>query len=152
MIKNCEKCYDILRNNSVYYENLNRKHHKKNMSVVENNLPNCFNKKFFEDVLRSYKKDKTIEILNILTDKEFDEHYGSKMYCLKLEFKSKASEISEELRIVIKTIPDSDDPMSQAFENVPLMDVEIKMYQKVLPLIDDLLNRHGMMKGLVAPE
>lgn len=121
-------------------------------SPSENILPNWLNKTYFENILREYKKDDTIAVKNIISDKEYDEHYGSKMYCLILEFSSKKSKIIETLKIVIKAKPEPDDPMSKAFENSPIIDIEINMYLKIIPLINDLLNRYGMMKGHLAPE
>lgn len=106
-------------------------------------LPIWLNKSFLEKSIRSYKNDKTLEILSYETEEGFKDHYGSKLFCLKIFFKPTKSP-EDELKVVIKTETDDTVPMGGMMKNSPLIETEVKIYKKIFPLINDLLNRHGM--------
>lgn len=116
-------------------------------------VPKWLNQDFLEKAIRSYRNDATIKITDFEFCHGFSEHFGSQIYSCKMKFDSLKypKESSEELKVVIKVEPPSDDAKSSTISNGPLFKTEILMYNETLPIIKDLFERNGL-KYELTPE
>lgn len=119
--------------------------------LKDEKMPKWLNEDLIEKVIRSFKNDQSIEIVNFKQGSGFDEHYGSQMYCLTISFKSQKYQQNEELKVVIKANPEKEEQLGEILGENPFVATEIKMYKKTIPLINDLMRRSGM-KCDFAPE
>lgn len=115
--------------------------------------PEWLDNSFLANAIRSYKHDETIEVLSFELKSGFSGHFASTMFQSKIEFKSlkfrKAE--PEKLNVVIKAIPSQGDNKLDMESTLPLFETEVKMYSKVLPNIQQLLDRNGL-KNEIGPE
>lgn len=107
--------------------------------MESNSAVDFLNRELFEKALKSYKYDDTIQVIKFELFEAFGEHYGSKMYRAKIEFKSKKFE-SQTLDVVIKISPPGN-PMEATSRK--MFQTEIEMYKNVLPAFSELFQRSG---------
>lgn len=96
--------------------------------------------------IQSYKNDETIELVKFEINPAFSEHYASKMYRSKIEFKSTKYPRSENevLSVVIKTKPVNDPKIELILSGGSLFETEMEMYEKVLPAMHQLYENNGL--------
>ncbi|CAH1709563.1 unnamed protein product [Chironomus riparius] len=109
-------------------------------------VPEYLNSALLTKAIQSFKNDETIELIKFEINPAFSEHYASKMYRSKMEFKSTKYPQSENevLNVVIKTKPVNDPMLDMVLSGGPLFETEMEMYEKVLPGMHQLYERNGM--------
>lgn len=100
--------------------------------------PDWLDKKFLETVLRQYKNDNSITVVEFSYNGTFSDHFASEMYRVSIEFNSKQSTNNETLRVVVKTQASEESLSKGEKAGGPLFDTEISMYRKVLPMFKQL--------------
>lgn len=113
--------------------------------------PDWLNNVLLQKALQSYKNDSTIDVSDFTINAGFSEHFGSSMFQITIEFTSKKFPKSkpESLNVVVKAKPEVDKGIT--IDAGPLFETEIKMYNEVLPAMNQLFERSGMKVDL-APE
>lgn len=121
--------------------------------IVETKVPQWLNEDFLKRAIRSYKRDDSVEVVKFSASPAFAEHYASKMFRVNLEFKSKryAHTDNEVLSVVIKAQRSDVSELVPFVVEVPLFDTEIEMYEKVIPVMNQLYRRNEI-KAAFAPE
>jgi len=116
-------------------------------------LPEYLNEALLTKAIQNFKNDETIELVKFEINPAFSEHYASKMYRSKMEFKSTKYPQSENevLNVVIKTKPINDPKLEIVLSGGPLFQTEMEIYEKVLPAMHQLYERNGL-KVEFAPE
>ncbi|KAL5291259.1 hypothetical protein ACFFRR_010581 [Megaselia abdita] len=100
--------------------------------------PEWMNKDFFEKILRV--EDDSIEIQDLITKpgSSKGDHYGSVMYRSIVTYNTK-TEKNVEKSFIIKTVPFVEGVKKDMFEGTDMFDIEIKMYNEVLPKFEKML-------------
>jgi hypothetical protein len=109
-------------------------------------IPEWLDKHFLGKVVKTYKKDDSIEILDFKTNTGFSEHFASTMFQCKIDFKSLKYPKSEHetLKVVIKAQPVDEGLKMAVVSGGPLFETETKLYQEVLPAFHQLFERNGL--------
>lgn len=123
------------------------------MHQAQDSAPDWIDKSFLQKVLRSYKRDETVEVLNFSFKAGFAGHFASEMFRSKIEFKSTKypKPELETLDVVIKAQPVGNSLAAQIASGGPLFETEARMYGETLPAIHQLFEQSGL-KAEVAPE
>ena len=105
--------------------------------------PDWLNKKFLETVIRQYKNDNSITVIEFSLNGTFSEHFASSMYRVSIEFKSKQFKNNENIKVVVKAQPADEGIIKDVTSGGPLFETEISMYRKVLPMFKQLFGSKG---------
>lgn len=105
--------------------------------------PEWMDKKFFETVIRQYKSDGSITVVEFTFNGTFSDHFASEMYRVSIEFKSKQSTNTETIRVVVKAKASEESLAKGEKAGGPLFDTEISMYRDVLPTFQQLFESKG---------
>ena len=116
------------------------------MESAAEKLPKWLDMAFFKKILSSYWNDDSIEALSFEMKSGFSEHFGSSLFRCKIDFKSlKNAELLENsIDVVVKAQPMNDGVEDNVGGQIPLFKTEIKMYNEVIPAINQLFNKNGL--------
>lgn len=114
-------------------------------SKDEVNAPSWVNKEFFEIVLKSYRNNSNISVQEFLIKPgtTAGEHFASVLFKVSIVFINEKG-VKEELRTVIKLLPNEDGYKKEILQNQPSFVNEIRMYTKVLPQLERVLAGVGI--------
>ncbi|XP_029727889.1 uncharacterized protein LOC109422705 [Aedes albopictus] len=110
--------------------------------------PAWLNDQFFENAVRSFANDPSIEIVGgceLRPATKGGDHYASIMFRTTVRYRSGRRSQSEEqtLDLVIKALPTADGFKRDLTKDSGLFETEIKMYSEVLPAMTKLLKDIG---------
>lgn len=111
-----------------------------NYSKDELNPPDWLNKEFFEDILRTYKRDSkvTLDEFLITPGTAAGEHFASIMFKVAVNFRTGKGAV-EEMKLIMKLIPQEEGIKKEILKDMPWFKNEIRMYTRVLPEMERVL-------------
>lgn len=119
-------------------------------SEVQSENPEWIDTKFFQKVLKTFKNDESIQVIDFTVSTSFSEHFGSQMFQSKVNFQSAKYQKTESISLVIKSEP-VDEALKTEVAAGPVFQTEIRMYQETIPAMQQLFERSGI-KGKIGPE
>lgn len=124
--------------------------------MCENNswqAPLWLTDSYLEDVLRKYLKDDNIKITNVAIKPATSngENYASVMSRINVEFQQeKFNSKPQELTFIMKYSYESDPFVANIMSGYDIYNTEMKMYEKILPQLADILQEIGDNEQLFA--
>ncbi|KAL5290994.1 hypothetical protein ACFFRR_010417 [Megaselia abdita] len=110
----------------------------------ELNAPEWMNKEFFEKILRGAENDDSVQVkeVELRPGSSKGDHYASLMFRAIIKYENN-SFTNLEKSLLVKTMPFVDGPKKQMLKSMNIFDVEIKMYNEVIPQFQKLLRDSG---------
>ncbi|TMW48481.1 hypothetical protein DOY81_006444 [Sarcophaga bullata] len=131
-----------------------QKKSRKKFKMCENSswqAPSWLTDSYLEDVLRKYLKDGKIKIqsIDIKPATANGENYASVMSRIQVKFSSE-NKISNDLSFIMKYSYESDPFIANIMSGYDIYNTEMKMYDKILPQLADILLEVGDSEQLFA--
>ncbi|XP_055376868.1 uncharacterized protein LOC129609040 [Condylostylus longicornis] len=106
--------------------------------------PKWINGEFFESVLKTAKKGDIKKILNfnITPASAKGDHYASIMFRTIVQYLDK-SDIQQEISLIVKTMPEEEGTKKDFLSDAPIFQVEIQMFDEILPKFEEMLRSVG---------
>lgn len=117
-----------------------------NFNTDELEPPQWMDKTFFERALRSYVHDDDVTIKNFESKPatKVGDHFGSIMFRVSIEYDSpKYKKLGEKERVIVKAMPFTEGTKADRMKDSPAFKIETKMYAKVLPEMERVLENAG---------
>lgn len=108
-------------------------------SKDELNPPEWLNKSFFQTAVRSFKKDETIAVTNLVLrpGTKPGEHYASVMFRAEVIYDSKANNTKNNtIKLILKTMPMEEGAKMELLKETTAFKTEMRMYEEVLPQME----------------
>ncbi|KAL5291260.1 hypothetical protein ACFFRR_010582 [Megaselia abdita] len=110
----------------------------------ELHAPEWMNKEFFEKILRETDNDDSIKVqeVQMKPGSAKGDHYGSIMFRAIINYECKNSK-NQEKSLIVKTMPFVDGPKKEMLQGMNIFDIEIKMYNEIIPKFQKILKDSG---------
>lgn len=123
-----------------------------NMNKDELEAPAWLDQTFFEDVIQTYNNDPTVVVkeFNITPGTVAGDHFASIMFKITVNYTSAKNDAGE-TKLIMKLMPHAEGFKKEMLKDTPAFKNEIRMYQDILPKMEQVLANAGINISFAPP-